>query len=793
MSLHLLGEINLDLKSPEIKLSIMKPNEQTVGRLTEAYDVKESLKLSSTSELNLTIPNVIEQGGQIIKNKNTELMRPRYLVKVKEGNKERIYIIDQPISKSDDSSEDVSYSCLSREYELTFDRIRGYEQESLNCKQALDVCLKDTRWTIGNIPPSLLLKFRGFKVGSKNKYEFLTEIMETFNAIYIPDTVNRKLHIYNKEEFGQYRGLNIKDGHLLEGIEMDVQLSELCTRLICVGGDGLGIQRVNLTGQNYVDDFSYYLYPFERDINKKTIKHSNYMSDALCHAILDHQTLLKSKEGTFNDLLSQLELKQIERTTKQNELFVLETELKKILDTLAIEQESGTDLPEYSPSDRDAKQSQISAKQNEINTINTQISSIESQILQLKTELSYSKNFTEDQLIEMVEFVHRKEFENSNITNDKDLIFEGKKYLGEINTPPVNTKVDIVNFLELVEYQHQWDKLALGDIVRIYHPRLNIDIKTNITAIERDYESGDLSIELNNGKTVLNKYEQIMKEMYGAIFDTKDLKRSKYVWENTALNFNMRNDRISTRPANPVIKSDGTAIDHTINTEGTANISIEWEFNGAGDAYNIDGFVLYAYVSDKPDKYVFGSSIAKEMGQYPLTNEKRNHVFASIPADKYYTFGIQAYRKVDVDVHPDGVLKSDIVQPTASGENPYQPSENVAFGGNITGTINGIPASEFTPYKILSGSYVGDGMSGSKTVNLPWTPKKVEIVGGYEKNGSTSNARFELFTNTSNVFNESGGFTINSNMKCITNGFIYSDNNCTANVNLQTYSWIAYG
>lgn len=157
-------------------------------------------------------------------------------------------------------------------------------------------------------------------------------------------------------------------------------------------------------------------------------------------------------------------------------------------------------------------------------------------------------------------------------------------------------------------------------------------------------------------------------------------------------NFNARNDRNSTTPANPTIATDGTAIDHTVNTDGSVDISFEWGFNGSGDAYDIDGFIVYVRSSTSSSAYTFGSSPSEE-AIFTLTPDKRAFILPGVAADKYYTFGVQAYRIVDNDIAAGGILKSSIVKSSASGENPYRPSSTVAFSGNITGTINGTSAS----------------------------------------------------------------------------------------------------
>ena len=179
----------------------------------------------------------------------------------------------------------------------------------------------------------------------------------------------------------------------------------------------------------------------------------------------------------------------------------------------------------------------------------------------------------------------------------------------------------------------------------------------------------------------------------GDITGTIQGKPAEEVLESIS-NFDNRNDRISTVPANPVVKGDGTAVDHIVNTDGSVDISFEWEFNGTGDAYNIDGFTIYVHQGASSSPYTFGTEPEKEQAFFIPAN-KRVFILYGVPADKYYTFGVQAYRTVDMDIDESGTLESSIVKTAHAEENPYRPSENVAFGGDITGTIDGIPAEDF--------------------------------------------------------------------------------------------------
>ena len=166
-----------------------------------------------------------------------------------------------------------------------------------------------------------------------------------------------------------------------------------------------------------------------------------------------------------------------------------------------------------------------------------------------------------------------------------------------------------------------------------------------------------------------------------------------------ATNFNTNNDNNGLTPTSPVIVSNGTAIDHTINTDGSADISFEWTYT-VSDTYNvannIDGFIVYvrstAISGATPSSYTFGSSPSEETTYY-LPREKRAFILPGVAANRNYNFAVRAYRMVNTNVASPGIVYSPIIQSTYGGESFYQPSTTVAFAGNITGTIDNIPVS----------------------------------------------------------------------------------------------------
>ncbi len=199
--------------------------------------------------------------------------------------------------------------------------------------------------------------------------------------------------------------------------------------------------------------------------------------------------------------------------------------------------------------------------------------------------------------------------------------------------------------------------------------------------------------------------------------------------QSAVVNFNANNDRFSVTPDTPSIALDGTCVDHTINTDGSAEISFEWGYttSTSNDANNIDGFIVYVRASTSSLSYTFNPvSPAADEQVYYLTPERRAFVLSGAAANLHYSFAVQAYRIVDTDVNSSGVLKSSVAKSTYVGENPYQPATSVAFAGDITGTIAGTTASTVVSNAALGAQDPGSRInSGSTTID----PGKILISG----------------------------------------------------------------
>ncbi len=269
-----------------------------------------------------------------------------------------------------------------------------------------------------------------------------------------------------------------------------------------------------------------------------------------------------------------------------------------------------------------------------------------------------------------------------------------------LSSPRYRYQVDTLDLRTLAGYEHE--TFTLGDMADILDVDADLDFRVRIIRHKYDvFQPWNCEFELGELSQTLQKM------LAGVIGNQPELLRG-------LSNFDSRNDRIKTTPADPVISNDGTTIDHTINTDGSCDISFEWSFTGTGEAYDIDGFVVLIHQSSSSSAYTFGTDPSSEQ-QMVLTSDQRGCILYGVPANRYYTFGVQAYRIVDKDIDASGIKASTLVKSSYATENPYQPSTNVSFTGNIHDTLH--------PADIAVGTLdgFGDAQLGDVTISADTT------------------------------------------------------------------------
>ncbi len=124
------------------------------------------------------------------------------------------------------------------------------------------------------------------------------------------------------------------------------------------------------------------------------------------------------------------------------------------------------------------KKAQVIAQEKKVAAAKIAQTTVNTEIEQTMSKLSIENNFTKAQIKERDLFAIEKEWSDDKFIDAYDLYEEGKKQFEELRKPKVVINISIVNFLEIVEEQHNWDKLVLGDRIGIKYPQMSINSKS---------------------------------------------------------------------------------------------------------------------------------------------------------------------------------------------------------------------------------------------------------------------------------------------------------------------------
>jgi len=600
----MLGEIDYKRKPIQPQYFLAKPDREIISKLSEIFNDNIDVKLNDVAELSFTLPYFLDKHHKLKPNKNVSLIKERYLIKVVTGSQIDWFMVND-IEDNIDDSDVMNIKCYSLVRELSNKLIKSYSVEAYGADQVLNdlLTMGNTIWDIEYIDADFILTRRAFEYPSSTVLEAIYSVAEKYNAIVTFNTDKRTLRMTKPELTGNNRGWTVSHGKLMKNMIRNTSSEEMVTRLSASGKDGLGIQKVNPTGQNYIENYGYWIYPFERDANKTVISSSHWMSDSLCHALLDYEALVESKTGLFKQYLEELEsyetqlnqlkidlnrLQQDEKvvqevtlaqqfgdkmffekyqhsgsTSRQFKLnkgynyaamikvdsssgltVALNGSVKSVssgrwvmlgklnnleittitvngsstgvfmqVATISIEeyQMAGNDNAIVERYSLDNKENQINLKQIEISNKLNQITNVQNRINGLQTLLDAENNFTSKQLQELNYFVIEREFADDVYIDEQDLYDATLEKFKELQVPQLSVEIDIVNFLEIIEEQRNWDKLTLGDFVNVKYEPLDIALTARISEISYDYGGSSIKLTLSNAKNINDESKRIEK------------------------------------------------------------------------------------------------------------------------------------------------------------------------------------------------------------------------------------------------------------------------------------------
>lgn len=528
-----LGEIDRNKKPVKPNLFLCLPDKRAIKKITEAYDIEYLTQLGTVNELSFKIPTIIEKDRVPIDNPNIQNIRHRYLFKLVFGSSVEYFVFNERDKSFSESDEHVSYKAYSLGYELMDKNIRDVEFTSKNLTEMLTETLRYTNWRVGYVDSEFDMKYRSHEISTQAVLQTVYDLAHKFNAVIRWDTLERKINFFMPDNVGRDKGFRIRYGKYLESFNLATNSEETITRLKVYGQDELSIRRLTPTGANYLEDFSWYMYPFKRDSSGNVVESSYYMSDNLCIAIEEYTDLIANETGNFNTLTTLITEKQGEILEQEINLSTLENELVQIKDAIDLsnaEYNSETSKHASLILDRENKENEIVDQINAINILEGALNTLQNQLSNLRTLVDVENNFTAEQLMEMNQFIIEKEYVNNTIVDDEDLLKDGIEAFRKFREPKIDLNIGVVNFLEIVECQNDWDKLVLGDVIRVQHERFGEDIKAKIIEINYLFEEGTINLTIANERE-MNQIDDFMQKIYDAGNTSTIVDMDKYKWD----------------------------------------------------------------------------------------------------------------------------------------------------------------------------------------------------------------------------------------------------------------------
>jgi len=348
-------------------------------------------------------------------------------------------------------------------------------------------------WSVSYVSASISDVYRTFDITEQSLLDVVHDVERLFNCVFFFDTYHHDIQIKAYADLDSETGLVLAKENYLTSIKENIKLDEVVTRLYCTGKDGITLNGVNVTGQGYIDNFTYF-------------RTTDYMSSGLIAAFLVYDDVLVVYQGQF-------EAQQEDLTEAQEDMDILEVELAN-LETLLIEYTDNQDacvrfgglilghdysywhnLVTSTKTSITNKNLEIDAKQIEIDNINIAISAI-------ATATSYEANFTTTQLQELVQFIN-EETVTCDTDDEDELMNYAEEVLAIKASPPIEFDCDVADFLSASSENFTWDKFTLGALIDLEYDDFNIQSKPRITSYTHNISNHTLSVTVSN-KTYLN-------------------------------------------------------------------------------------------------------------------------------------------------------------------------------------------------------------------------------------------------------------------------------------------------
>lgn len=539
--------LNFDIwgKPQKPEVFICQPDGSIINGL-QVHDFTGDFNFNEISEIEFTAPyKYTDIMGAEIVSPVYDLLTEFRKIKV-EGI--GMFEICDPSVDIDPIHEEKTVRCKSSEYEFT--RRRVSLEINLGTETSTDgvvfynpqdkphslmhlVLEKFPHWTIKYVDGSLINKERSFELDDEDVYTVLNQkIANTFRCIFVFDTLNNGIYIYDEEHCGEDTDIFVSAENLAESIGYSWSIDDIKTVMRVYGKDDLNIREVNL-GMEYIMDLSYYATP-------------EYMGDSLYAKYMDYLKLQEEKRPQYSELLTQInalfdQMYELENRHPDVEnsvdwtkygLILLKEKQKAYELVLQTFVNDGYDkhVEEYQETWNLIEQikAEIKVRESEIQSIQDQMDAVQKQMDAIADEVDMSNNFTEDEIYYLSRFMSETDYQDdcfletedeseSSITETKQaLLDEALKELHNISRPSYDFSMNMANILALAEFRDKVDKFKLGNYILI-GIREDIILKSRLLSIHINFDDySDFSVDfggLFKATDKVNKFEDALEQV----------------------------------------------------------------------------------------------------------------------------------------------------------------------------------------------------------------------------------------------------------------------------------------
>ena len=409
------------------------------------------------------------------------------------------------------------------------------------------------KWVIGYVDSSVSLKYRTFEdvdVTKDTLTFFLDDMQTAYECIFIFDIVNRKINIYDQNNYVVQTNIHITKDDLIKSLQVVEKADDLVTALTVLGDNDLTISAINPIGTSTLYNFSYYLDWMSSGLRSKVVSWMDLQEsvlDSYYEMNLNYYNLLSERANKIADREKEKVVLDMYMKCRDN---IVSTSNYTRLDEYneVIEENGGTLIEiQYDIEATVAKiDEQIGLVEEGLLVINGEIEELDlliqvqlEEIKEIHNSVDIDSYFTSEEYDELYDYIYPGSYSDSYVIITDNMTYEekfqqmkilydrAKSQLEKVAEPTQEFSVDVESFVFSKEFEPWSNQLETGCLI-------NVELDENdvaalfLTDITINYEEKALAFTFGNrynkfgSKALFNKVLGNISKTTNAVENIKD-------------------------------------------------------------------------------------------------------------------------------------------------------------------------------------------------------------------------------------------------------------------------------